>query len=82
MNQINKLREEIDKVDCEIVKQLNKRIELVLEIKECKKKSNLPIEDYAREEEIVSNLEFGELDEKFVRDIYEVIFRFSKSRQR
>ena len=82
MNQIKRIREEIDKVDSEILKQLKKRIELILKISEYKKENNLPIEDSAREEEIISSMELTDLDEKFVRDIYKVIFNYSKARQK
>ncbi|MCK5785289.1 MAG: chorismate mutase [Candidatus Sabulitectum sp.] len=82
MNQIDELRKEIDRIDSEIVRQLNKRIEVVLRIKECKKENQVPVEDVAREESILSNLKLGELDEEFVRDIYDVIFSYSKSKQR
>lgn len=81
MSQIDELRKEIDSIDGEIVGQLNKRIEVVLRIKECKKGSRLPVEDVVREENIISNLKFGELDEEFVREIYGVIFSYSKSKQ-
>lgn len=82
MSHITKLRKAIDEIDREIVKQLNRRIELVLEAGEYKRNNKLKVEDLAREEEIISNMEFNELDEKFVRDIYKVIFCYSKSKQR
>ncbi|MCK5034852.1 MAG: chorismate mutase [Candidatus Sabulitectum sp.] len=81
MNQIDELRKEIDKIDSEIVHQLNRRIELVLSIKDYKKQNKLPVEDIAREEDVISNLEFDKLDEDFVRDIFKTIFSYSKSKQ-
>jgi chorismate mutase len=81
MNDINKLREEIDAVDSKIVKLLNRRIEIVLKIREYKAENNLPLEDLSREEEIISKLECGELSDKYVRDIYRIIFSYSKSAQ-
>lgn len=82
MNKISELRKQIDSIDSEILKQLNKRIDLVLRISECKKRNSLPIEDLTREDEIISNLDIDNLDEDFVRDIYNVIFAYSKSIQR
>jgi len=73
MNHIEELRKEIDKIDSEIVRQLNRRIELVLRIKDYKKQDKLPVEDIAREEDIISNLEFDKLDEDFVREIFKKI---------
>ncbi len=81
MNQIEELRKEIDAVDSEILRQLNKRIELVFKIRDCKRQGKLPVEDITREEDIISNLELDKLDESFVRDIYKTIFDHSKSKQ-
>ncbi len=82
MSQITRLRKEIDEIDREIVKQLNRRIELVLKAGEYKRNNKLAVEDLAREEEIISKMEFNELDEKFVKDIYKVILGYSKLKQR
>lgn len=81
MNEIEGLREEIDKVDREIVQLLNKRIELVLHIGELKNRDELAVEDLEREKEILSKLCGDKLDGEFLRNIYEVIFRYSKSKQ-
>ncbi len=81
MNEIKKLREEIDNVDREIVHLLNRRIELVLHIGEHKKSGKLPVKDLEREKKVVSNLSGDELDEDFIKEIYAVIFRYSKSKQ-
>lgn len=82
MKQIEKLRKEIDKVDGEIILLLNRRIQLVMSIRKLKKLHGLPIEDLSREEEIISGLEFGGLDERFVRDVYQIIFSHSKTKQK
>ena len=81
MNEIEGLREEIDKVDREIVQLLNKRIELVLHIGELKNRDELAVEDLEREKEILSKLRGDKLDGGFLRNLYEVIFRYSKSKQ-
>ncbi len=81
MNNINNIREEIDTVDREILKQLNKRLQLVHKIKEIKRQSNISIEDKNREEEIVSSLNLGDLDVNFVKAIYQLIFSYSKDIQ-
>jgi len=81
MNEIESLREEIDLIDGEIVKLLNRRIEIVLNIRDCKNKKGLPVEDLIREENIISKLNLDQLDEEFIRKIYQVIFRYSKFKQ-
>ncbi len=81
MNVIDELREEIDKVDRDIVSLLNRRIELVLDISKHKKMNKLAVEDLAREKKILSNLYGNKLDDEYLKNIYEVIFRYSKSKQ-
>jgi len=80
-NEIKKLREQIDAVDTEIVKLLNRRIEIVLRISEQKAVNNIPVEDISREEEVISKLDHGDLSDRFLRDIYKVIFNYSKTVQ-
>ncbi len=81
MNEIEKLREQIDAVDSEIVKLLNRRIEIVRQIADRKAAGNLPVEDLSREEEIISRLKTGNLSYEYLRDIYKVIFKYSKTIQ-
>lgn len=82
MKQIDEQRKAIDLVDREIIRLLNRRIELVMSIRKYKNLQDLPIEDLSREEEIISGLEIGGLDEGFVRNIYQIIFTHSKAKQK
>jgi chorismate mutase len=81
MNEIEKLREQIDAVDSEIVKLLNRRIEIVLKIGDRKAADSLPVEDLSREEEIISRLKTGNLSDEFLKEIYRIIFCYSKTVQ-
>ncbi|OFI06080.1 T-protein [Clostridium acetireducens DSM 10703] len=59
MEDISKLREEIDSIDEEIVKLLEKRMEISLKIGKCKKQNNINVLDKSREKEIIkSRVEF------------------------
>ncbi len=80
-DEIEKLRDQINAVDSEIVKLLNRRIEIVLKIGDQKAVDSLPVEDLSREEEIISKLDHGTLSDRFIRDIYRVIFNYSKTVQ-
>lgn len=82
MKQIEEQRKAIDVVDREIIRLLNRRIELVMNIRKYKNLQDIPIEDLSREEEILSGLEIGGLNEGFVRDIYQIIFTHSKAKQK
>ncbi|MEM3833422.1 MAG: chorismate mutase [Thermoprotei archaeon] len=52
-NNILKIRKQIDTIDDEIIRLLNKRMQLCKEIGELKKRMNMPIEDCKREIEVL-----------------------------
>ena len=56
MNNLDKHRKEIDKIDDNIIELLEQRFNLVVEIGQYKKEHNLPIYDSKREEELINNL--------------------------
>ncbi len=79
---LNRIRKEIDNIDRELIKLLSQRMSLAIESKKFKQK----IEDISREEEIYSNLRLlaqeYDLDYRYIRNIYEIIFREGKKRQK
>ncbi|HBC30633.1 MAG TPA: chorismate mutase [Clostridiales bacterium] len=81
---LNKARAEINKIDIEIVKLLEKRFNIVNEIGCYKRKQNLPIYDEAREKQVVENcislLENKEYS-KYIDDIYFQIMKSCKDIQ-
>jgi len=56
VNELNDFRSEIDRIDKEILKLLNKRAELALKIAEIKKKKGLSFYDPVREKRVINNL--------------------------
>ena len=82
--ELDKARTEINKIDKEIVKLLQKRFNIVNEIGNYKRKQGLPIYDEAREKQVVesciSYLENKEYS-KFIDDIYFQIMKCSKDIQ-
>ncbi len=56
MTELNKLREKIDSIDLEILQLLNKRTEVVLNIRKAKKDKRLNIHSPEREREILERL--------------------------
>lgn len=79
------IRQEIDKIDDEIINLLSKRKDLVREIAKIKKESNKPVLDKKREQEIIERLktkakEQG-LDESFINSIFEIILKNSRNEQ-
>lgn len=53
MNDLEKAREQIDKIDKEMISLFEKRMALVKDVIEYKKKNNLDILDSKREDEII-----------------------------
>ena len=71
-------RDEINRIDKEIVGYLNERAKIVLEIKRLKKKNNLPLYDAKREEELLDNIanyNKGPLYNDNIIQIFESILR-------
>lgn len=82
--ELDKARTEINKIDKEIVRLLEKRFNIVNEIGNYKRKKGLSIYDEAREKQVVesciSYLENKEYS-KFIDDIYFQIMKCSKDIQ-
>lgn len=82
--ELDKARTEINKIDKEIVRLLEKRFNIVNEIGNYKRKQGLSIYDEAREKQVVesciSYLENKEYS-KFIDDIYFQIMKCSKDIQ-
>ncbi len=78
---IDGLRSEIDDVDRDIVRLLNRRAELALAIREIKPQIDRPLYDPRREEQIFEHLAAaneGPLFNDNLREIYEAILHVSK----
>jgi chorismate mutase/prephenate dehydratase len=83
-----KLREEIDKIDNEIIRLLNKRMEIVKKVGELKNTTNAPIYRPEREKEIIERLteiskkEGGILKKEDIEAIFLEIFAISRALER
>ena len=75
------LRERIDAIDCEVVRLLNERAQLALDIRELKPKVRMALYDPKREEEIFEKLRAcndGPLFDDNLQEIYEAILHVMK----
>lgn len=84
MDQINlvELRQEINKIDAKLLELLEKRFSISSEIGRYKLVNGLAVEDKKREEEIIANrISSSELDEEFIKNLFELIFAESKKIQ-
>lgn len=81
MNEINKLRAEIDKIDQELLKLIVKRVEFVKQIGVIKNQEGIAVVDEEREKEIFNKLmlqavEKG-LDSDIVKKVWKVLIDIS-----
>ncbi len=81
---LSELREEIDRIDREIIELLCQRFEIAEDIARLKRETGIDIEDNEREEDIIKNCKEksgGKLDEAFVEDLMRLIISESKKIQ-
>lgn len=81
MSNLDNLRDNIDKVDLQILKLFQKRTVLVSEIGKIKKENNLKIKDIKREKEVLEKIakkaEDLKLSPIFIKKIWELFFNES-----
>ena len=84
MDEIKKLRGQIDIIDQMLVQQFCERLKVCEKLGEVKRANNMPIEDLAREEEVVARLaDFcDEKDYGYVKSLYKRIFTLCKGYQK
>jgi chorismate mutase len=78
---IAEIRQRIDAIDCQLVKQLNERAQCSLDIRALKPEAKLGLYDPKREEEIFSNVakcNDGPMYSDDLREIYESILHVAK----
>ena len=82
-SQLQKVREEIDKIDSELITLFIKRLECAKKVAEIKRENNLPVLNSAREQEIIEMVKSksGELGE-FTAEIFKDIMKVSKDYQK
>ena len=84
MNELDKLREEIDLIDSEIVRLFSERMAVSEKIGDYKRKNGLPVLDKTRENEKLDAIEGGVDPElkPYIRELYEKIFSLSRDKQK
>ena len=82
---LQKLRSEVDRLDRELTRLLNRRIRLTRQIGSLKARNGRKINDPRREKSLLRSLvalNRGPLEARELSDIYRVIFRTSRRHQR
>ena len=87
-NELDNLRVKINSIDNELIKLLNDRMNISIEIGNYKKSKNMKVFDKEREESLVNKLiEINnktidkKIDEEFIKDLWDKIMNFSKNLQ-
>ena len=80
MNNLDKYRKEIDKIDDNIIELLEQRFNLVVEIGQYKKENNLPVFDAKRESAIKQKFITKKYQDS-LSNIYDTILKESKTIQ-
>ncbi|MFH1802858.1 MAG: chorismate mutase [archaeon] len=75
MEDIEKLRNEIDKLDCDLIELLEKRFAICEKIWGLKKSEGIELKDPEREVEIKGKFKDTKLPEGFIDDFFELFFR-------
>jgi len=81
---LKKLRDDIDSIDKELIALFQKRMETVLKVAEYKKKNNIPILNENREDEVIkknSKLIYNEDLKKPVEEFLKDVMKISKDLQ-
>ena len=81
---ILELRVQLDNIDKNILQLLEERMDIIHQVGCMKYKLNIPIEDIDREEKIINklkNLSKNNLTENQLKNLFKIIFNFSKIEQ-
>ncbi len=81
MDEIKRLRTEIDEIDETIVELLEKRLLVVKKIGKLKYNANMGLTDLNREKEIFKKHSKSSLDTDFVNELFELIIKYCKGEE-
>jgi chorismate mutase len=83
MDNLIKSRKEIDRIDGKMIKLFEKRFEISREIGEIKRENGFEVEDRQREKEIIENrARNSRLSKEFITNLFDLIFKESKTIQK
>jgi len=80
---LQELRREIDRIDDELIRLLQKRMDVSANIAKYKKQNNIPVYDPAREQQKLQDLSdnLNERYKTYIIELYSLIFELSRTEQ-
>jgi len=80
---LQELRSEIDKIDKELIRLFEQRMDISLKVATYKKQYNLPIHDPVREQEILDKISMQVKKEHTpaIKALYTLLFELSRAKQ-
>jgi len=81
MDFLDKKRNEIDQVDEKLIELLEKRFEIIKEVKDYKKEKGFAVENKKREEEVLQRYKNSDLSKSFVGDFLNILFKEIKDEE-
>jgi len=82
MSELEKLRSEINRIDNSLLDLLSNRMEISVKVGEYKKKNNIQVLDSSREKELIERLiSYSNIDNDLVKDLWNIIMKYSKKLQ-
>ncbi len=82
MDEIKKLRKEIDGVDAQIAELIERRVRIAKRIGGIKKEKSLIIGDPEREREVLENVKKSSINPVFMEQIFREIIKYCKNEER
>jgi len=81
--ELESFRKEIDEIDLELIKLIEKRLKICKDVGKCKLKNDISVENKQREKEVIQKLiSKTSLDKRFVSKLFELLLDESKRLQR
>jgi len=81
--ELKKLREEIDRIDAEMLSLIEERVGIARKIGTAKKKKGLSISDPQREKEIIDNVtKAAKIDKEFAKKLFASIIEYCKNEEK
>ncbi len=81
MEKLNKLREEINSIDSEIISLIKKRLAVVRKVGKIKKTNNLPVKNPVRERQLITLLtnqaKKAKIPEELIKNIWQELFKLA-----